>query len=170
MYRLCFLIVLLSYVIAGCAGLPVGKPISQIDIPEIDSAKSRVFFHFGKAGPQMVRIVSEKNGNLKTLGLFNHRNECTYVDLMPGDYKFRVASSSAGGGFWMVDMPVTNVSLSPGETYYIQVAWNYDMTFGYITNKRFNLILLDPEQGKAEIQECFYVGEENINLLRKNLR
>ena len=162
MHKFGFLLFLLSFIATGC-GLPQGVPISQIDIQELDSAKSRACFYYGKAQPSSVKIVSDNNGDLKTVALFNRYNECTYADLVPGEYEFRVASSTAGGAFWGVTMPPIKVTLLPGETYYIQVAWNYDRTFGLYTNKRFNLILLDPEQGKTEIQDCLYVGEENTN-------
>jgi hypothetical protein len=146
----------------GC--LPTGTPFGQVDIPKLDSSRSRVFFYYSKAAPELVRIASDDNGLLKSLVVLNHQNECSYVDLDPGDYKIRVVGSTAGGEFWRTKEHAIYVSFDSGKTYYVQVAWYsvppklFDNVFKI--RKGINLILMDAEEGQADVSKCLYVDRE----------
>ncbi len=165
---------------AGCASLPVGTPIAQVEIPELESDKSRVFFyyheHYGIASgsPELVRIASDDNGLLKSLVVLNYVGDCSYVDLEPGDYKIRVVSSSAGGAFWGTKQHDIDVSLDAGETYYIQVAYYGKRYIGPPTLpwglglKGILLILMDTKQGQADLSKCRFIErEETLKIMRK---
>lgn len=159
---------------AGCAGLPVGTPIAQVDIPKLDSGRSRVFFyyheHYGRASgsPELVRIASDDNGLLKSLVVLNFVGDCSYVDLVPGDYKFRIVGSTAGGEFWGTRQHAIDVSLDIGNTYYVQVAYYVKRYPPLGLPKGINLVVMDTEQGQADLSQCRFIErEETLKLMGK---
>jgi hypothetical protein len=168
---------------AGCGSLPVGTPIAQVEIPELESGKSRVFFYYHEpygpavGSPQLVRMASDDSGLLKSLVVLNHVGDCSYVDLMPGAYKIRVVGSTAGGAFWWTKQHAVDISLDAGSTYYVQVAWYvkstgapYDLLIYGPWNlpKGIALIPMDPGQGQADLARCRFIErEETLKLVGK---
>lgn len=149
-----FLVILISLTLTGCVArkpIPVStKLIEQVKIPPLAKNKGRVFFYnngyYFKPGD--IEDIEAKL-SLATIS----PNQCTYIDLDAGIYKFRAVT-----GQWGAAKPVTEIALLPGSTHYMVMTFRIGFGRGMMSIGRgSHLMHILPEVGKNSFKKCNYV-------------
>jgi len=133
--------VLALLAMSGCASGPKYSEVED-SIPAIESGQARIFFYrhanvFGSAIQPQVRLDGEAVGSSVPGGFF-------FVDRPPGSHEVVLSTE--------VERKLTFV-LAPAEEKFVKMS----VTLGVIVYRVFPE-LVDPEIGRAAIQDLAYIG------------
>lgn len=141
-----FILFTLTWFLIGCFSAPVRYPLRNMNIPPLEDGESRVFFSRG-LGDQYFNFAYVSVAGKHIVAL-NTTNDCTYIDLTPGEYTFIAVNK----GLIAKNIQYTLI-LEEGDTNHLQ--WVYKG--GLFSRHSSHLMHLSPEQGERVLQICFYV-------------
>lgn len=135
------ILVLGALLVSACASGPKFSEVEQ-SISALPDGNARIFFYrtqivMGAAIQPSIILNQEKVGSCEPGGVF-------YKDVEPGKYEASVATE--------VERRLTLV-IGPGEEKYVRCYISFGILIG-----RGNLELVNPAEGKADIQDLSYTG------------